>query len=224
MAFYAETTVGNLFWRGDVEVPFGNRTLQMMNGTLPVHADGSYKLGLSCPDYAPPDSTPAEPLVIGALLQERDSVTVGARTYRRAVVVVGVMRGYPAMQAGMQAGDVIRNINGQVVTSSADVQQSVNDGSQGDRMISVYRPGGSRILVVEPTVAPIRSELDYQRCLGCTICVEACPTGCIGLKTVRGTRETIRYPQLAKVRNCIGCAFCMDACPVDAVEMDQKAG
>jgi formate hydrogenlyase subunit 6/NADH:ubiquinone oxidoreductase subunit I len=62
---------------------------------------------------------------------------------------------------------------------------------------------------------------DYQRCMGCTICVEACPTGCIELKLDRGTRETIRYPKLAKVRNCIGCAFCEEACPVDAVGMDQ---
>ena len=64
---------------------------------------------------------------------------------------------------------------------------------------------------------------DYQRCLGCTICVEACPTGCIELKSDQGTRETIRYPELARVRNCIGCAFCVDACPVDAVGMDQQA-
>ena len=64
---------------------------------------------------------------------------------------------------------------------------------------------------------------DYQRCLGCTICVEACPTGCIELTSERGTRETIRYPKLAMVRDCIGCAFCVDTCPVDAVEMDPLA-
>jgi len=69
-----------------------------------------------------------------------------------------------------------------------------------------------------------RPVFDYQRCLGCTICVEACPTGCIELKMDRGTRETIRYPELANVRNCIGCAFCVDDCPVDAIEMNQKAG
>jgi len=65
---------------------------------------------------------------------------------------------------------------------------------------------------------------DYQRCMGCTICVEACPTGCIDLKAERGTRETLRYPVLKKVRDCIGCAFCMLECPVDAVDMDELAG
>ena len=65
---------------------------------------------------------------------------------------------------------------------------------------------------------------DYPRCLGCTICVESCPTGCIELKSDRGTRETIRYPALVNTRNCIGCAFCVNTCPVDAVEMNQRKG
>jgi len=62
---------------------------------------------------------------------------------------------------------------------------------------------------------------DYQRCMGCNICVEACPTGCINLNPDRGSRETLRYPVLKQARNCIGCAFCMLECPVDAVVMDK---
>lgn len=64
---------------------------------------------------------------------------------------------------------------------------------------------------------------DYIRCMGCTICVEACPTGCIVLNMDRGTRETLRYPVLKTVRHCIGCTFCMLECPVDAVGMEQLA-
>ena len=65
---------------------------------------------------------------------------------------------------------------------------------------------------------------DYQRCVGCIICLESCPTGCIALKFDRGDRKTIRYPFLAKTRNCIGCAFCMLDCPVDAVGMEEPTG
>jgi formate hydrogenlyase subunit 6/NADH:ubiquinone oxidoreductase subunit I len=61
-----------------------------------------------------------------------------------------------------------------------------------------------------------------QRCMGCTICVEACPTGCIELQMHRGDRQTIRYPHLQKARNCIGCAFCVEECPVDAISMAEK--
>ena len=63
---------------------------------------------------------------------------------------------------------------------------------------------------------------DHQRCMGCTICIESCPTGCITLNTDRGTRETIRYPMVTNIRDCIGCAFCMHDCPVDAVAMDHR--
>ena len=65
---------------------------------------------------------------------------------------------------------------------------------------------------------------DYQHCMGCTICVEACPTGCIELNADRGTRKTIRYPVLEKVRDCIGCAYCVLECPTDAVSMAQPPG
>ena len=65
---------------------------------------------------------------------------------------------------------------------------------------------------------------DDKRCMGCTICVEACPTGCIDLKADRGSRETLRYPILKKARDCIGCAFCMLECPVDAVRMEELTG
>lgn len=62
---------------------------------------------------------------------------------------------------------------------------------------------------------------DYATCMGCTICVESCPTGCIDLNTKRGSRETIRYPVLKKAHDCIGCGFCESDCPVDAVAMIQ---
>ncbi len=69
-----------------------------------------------------------------------------------------------------------------------------------------------------------RPVFDEQRCMGCTICVEACPTGCITLKMDRGTRETIRYPRVKTIGDCIGCGFCEWACPVDAVEMVRSEG
>ncbi|MGA6927653.1 MAG: 4Fe-4S binding protein [Desulfosarcina sp.] len=66
-----------------------------------------------------------------------------------------------------------------------------------------------------------KPEFDLQRCMGCTICVEVCPTGCIELKMDRGNRRTLRYPFLKQSRDCIGCGFCMLDCPVDAIRMDE---
>jgi electron transport complex protein RnfB len=60
---------------------------------------------------------------------------------------------------------------------------------------------------------------DPVRCMACTICVEACPTGCIDLKPDRGNRETIRRPYLKNWRDCIACTFCAAECPVEAITM-----
>lgn len=64
---------------------------------------------------------------------------------------------------------------------------------------------------------------DNQRCMGCTICLEACPTGCLALNMDRGDRNTLRYPVLQKSIDCIGCAFCMEGCPVDAITMQNRS-
>jgi len=56
-------------------------------------------------------------------------------------------------------------------------------------------------------------------CSACTICVEACPTGCIDLKPDRGSRQTLRRPYLKNKHHCIACEFCAIECPVDAITM-----
>ncbi|HSO18888.1 MAG TPA: 4Fe-4S binding protein [Desulfosarcina sp.] len=63
--------------------------------------------------------------------------------------------------------------------------------------------------------------LDPNRCMACTICIESCPTGCLGLQPLRGSRETLRRPFLASERDCIACSFCVDECPVDALQMSE---
>lgn len=64
-----------------------------------------------------------------------------------------------------------------------------------------------------------RPVFDLNRCIACTICVEACPTACLDLAMDRGTRATLRRPLLKNERHCIACTFCQQACPVDAISM-----
>jgi Pyruvate/2-oxoacid:ferredoxin oxidoreductase delta subunit len=89
---------------------------------------------------------------------------------------------------------------------------------------SVHDPDGrivDRIRIRSRWPQPV---FDNERCMGCTICVETCPTGCIALSTERGTRETIRCPRVNEMRDCIGCGFCKLECPVDAIEMVRSEG
>jgi electron transport complex protein RnfB len=53
--------------------------------------------------------------------------------------------------------------------------------------------------------------VDEARCIGCTLCIAACPVDAIA--GARGLMHTVigQY--------CIGCDLCVPPCPVDCIEM-----
>lgn len=53
--------------------------------------------------------------------------------------------------------------------------------------------------------------IDEARCIGCTLCIAACPVDAIA--GAQGLMHTVigRY--------CIGCDLCVPPCPVDCIEM-----
>src|SRR5258706_2386680 len=53
--------------------------------------------------------------------------------------------------------------------------------------------------------------IDESRCIGCTLCIEACPVDAI--VGARGLMHTVVEPW------CIGCRLCLPPCPVDCIEM-----
>ena len=58
--------------------------------------------------------------------------------------------------------------------------------------------------------------IDERRCIGCTLCVEACPVDAI--VGARGLMHTVVEPW------CIGCRLCVPPCPVDCIEMIAARG
>jgi NADH-quinone oxidoreductase subunit I/NAD(P)H-quinone oxidoreductase subunit I len=62
-----------------------------------------------------------------------------------------------------------------------------------------------------------RPGLRFDRCLGCGICVRACPTTCIELVDVADDNgNMVKRPQV-NVGRCMMCGYCAEYCPVDAM-------
>lgn len=53
--------------------------------------------------------------------------------------------------------------------------------------------------------------IDPARCTGCGACVEACPTGALGM---HGDKARLVAPE-----NCTYCAVCESICPEEAIEL-----
>ncbi|MEM9904724.1 MAG: HhoA/HhoB/HtrA family serine endopeptidase [Cyanobacteria bacterium P01_D01_bin.44] len=71
------------------------------------------------------------------------------------VLIVRIMPDSPADQSGLRAGDVIRQIDGEVVSDGADVQQTVEAGEVGKALsFEVRRQGQNQTLSVRPGEFP----------------------------------------------------------------------
>jgi Na+-translocating ferredoxin:NAD+ oxidoreductase subunit B len=58
--------------------------------------------------------------------------------------------------------------------------------------------------------------IDESRCIGCTLCIDACPVDAI--VGAAQLMHTVVEPW------CIGCALCVPPCPVDCIEMVPDRG
>lgn len=58
--------------------------------------------------------------------------------------------------------------------------------------------------------------IDESRCIGCTLCIPACPVDAI--VGARSLMHTVVEPW------CIGCRLCLAPCPVDCIEMVAAPG
>jgi Fe-S-cluster-containing dehydrogenase component len=64
--------------------------------------------------------------------------------------------------------------------------------------------------------------IDYQICMGCGICINACPFSCLDL-TRYGTDAYKRlFPELEPDHGCTGCGICSKACPLECMTVIKK--
>jgi ferredoxin len=61
--------------------------------------------------------------------------------------------------------------------------------------------------------------IDSVSCMSCTICLDACPVGCLAQERTGDAGDFHARPYLKDAKACIGCGFCALECPVDAIVM-----
>lgn len=116
--------------------------------------------------------------------------------------------GYPDCAAYAQA----------IASGEAEINQCPPGGAEG--VARLARLTGRAVIPLNPangveaprTVAVI----DEAWCIGCTLCIEACPTDAI-----LGTHKfmhTVIEPY------CTGCELCVPACPVDCISLENVTG
>ena len=104
--------------------------------------------------------------------------------------------------------------------------------AQGEAGINQCPPGGAEgvarlAALTGQTVEPINPEnglegprsvawIDENWCIGCTLCIAACPVDCI----VGGNK---RMHTIVEAQ-CTGCELCIPACPVDCIALENVTG
>lgn len=80
-------------------------------------------------------------------------------TVDQGVLILGVVQNSPAARAGLRAGDVITQMNGQAITEAATIQQLVEASEIGQTLqIGVNRSGQTATIAVAPAPLPVQAQ------------------------------------------------------------------
>lgn len=78
--------------------------------------------------------------------------------------------------------------------------------------------GGSGCLMIKRSEW-LKPEFILEACMACSICVDACPAGCLAMSDLPRTKGVDALPYLKYPKACIGCGLCSRECPLDIIVM-----
>lgn len=116
--------------------------------------------------------------------------------------------GYPDCQAYAEA----------LAAGEAEINQCPPGGAEGVARLAALT--GRPVLPLNPEhglEAPRQlAVIDEAWCIGCTLCIKACPADCIV-----GAPKAMH---LIVAAQCTGCELCVPACPVDCISLVNASG
>lgn len=102
-----------------------------------------------------------------------------------------------------------------IAAGEAEINQCPPGGAEGVARLAAIT--GRRALALNPAngIEATRgvAVIDEDWCIGCTLCIKACPADCI-----------VGAPKAMHVvvaSQCTGCELCVPACPVDCISMPE---
>ena len=116
--------------------------------------------------------------------------------------------GYPDCQAYADA----------IAAGAAEINQCPPGGAEG--VVRLAALTGRPVLPLNPLhgqEGPRQlARIDEAWCIGCTLCIKACPADCIV-----GAPKAMH---LIVAEQCTGCELCIPACPVDCISLVNASG
>jgi electron transport complex protein RnfB len=101
-----------------------------------------------------------------------------------------------------------------IANGEADINQCPPGGEEGIRHLADLLGREFKALDEEHGVEKPKSVavIDEQTCIGCTLCIQACPVDAI-VGAAKQMHTVIE-------RDCTGCELCIAPCPVDCITME----
>lgn len=107
---------------------------------------------------------------------------------------------------------------GAIARGEAEINQCPPGGAQGiARLAAITGRPELPLSAAHGTEVPRAvAVIDENWCIGCTLCLKACPTDAI--LGINKRMHTVIAP------HCTGCELCLPACPVDCIRMENASG